>query len=126
MVTGEIVGMCKNTYNYNHGKTGNTAIGIKVGANNSPTTKCPIFEYTVNGVKYNQASNVAWNKSHIRKKMNKPQNIYYNPLNPKQASLLKQSVLSIIGKVFIPIGIGMFILSVVMIKFGVTIQNLQK
>ena len=119
MVTGEIVGMCKNAYNYNQGGTGNTNTGIKVGASNSPTTKCPIFEYNINGVKYNRASNIAWNKSYIRKKMNKPQNIYYNPLNPKQASLLKQSMLSIIGKVFIPIGVGMFILSVVMIKLGI-------
>lgn len=119
MATGKIVGMCMNAYDYNHGGTGNTAAGIKAGASSSPTTQCPIFEYTVNGVNYNQASNVAWNKSYIKKKMNKPQNIYYNPLNPKQASLLKQSILSIIGKVFTPIGVGMFILSVVLIKLGI-------
>lgn len=115
MVTGEVVGMCMNAYDYNNGGTGNIAAGIKVGASSSPTTQCPIFEYTVNDVKYNRASNVAWNKSHIKKKMNQPQNIYYNPLNPKQASLLKQSALSIIGKVFVPIGIGILILSLIII-----------
>ena len=54
MVTGEIVGMCKNAYNYNQDGTDNTNTGIKVGAGNTPATKCPIFEYNVNGVKYNR------------------------------------------------------------------------
>lgn len=53
-----------------------------------------------------------------KKKMNQPQNIYYNPLNPKQASLLKQSTLSIIGKVFVPISIGILLLSLIIIGLG--------
>lgn len=42
--------MCMNTYDYNHGGTGNIAASIKMGASNRPTTQCPIFEYTINGV----------------------------------------------------------------------------
>lgn len=118
MVTGEIVSMCINAYDYNNGGTGNLSAGIKIGTSNTPTTRCPIFEYIVNDVKYSRASNVAWNRSYIEKKMNKPQNIYYNPLNPKQASLLRQNTLSIIGKVFVPIGIGILILSLILIGVG--------
>lgn len=116
-VTGKIVDMCYNAYDYNCGGTGRVNIGVKVGGS-SAGSRCPIFSYVVNGIEYKRASNVAWNIGHIKRKMKQPQTIYYNPLNPRQASLIKQSILSIIGKVFIPIGFGMLILVLVLIIFG--------
>ncbi len=118
MVTGEIVGMCMNAYDYNHGGKGNISIGIEMGGGNRGTTRCPIFVYRVNGVKYDRASNVAWNRGYIKRKMKKPQTIYYNPQNPKQASLLKQSAWSIVGKVFILVGFAALALGLILIKLG--------
>ena len=49
------------------------------------------------------------------KKMNQKRTIYYNPADPSEATLFKQSVLSIIGKVFLPIGSTMLILGLVLL-----------
>lgn len=100
---GRIIDMCLNAYDYNNGNSGNTAIGIFVGSS-SPGMYCPIFTYRVNGVEYTRASNVSWNQGQIKRKMNKPRTVYYNPENPEQASLTKQSVFAVIGKIFIPLG----------------------
>jgi len=107
-VNGRIVNMCMNAYDYNHGETGNSNIGIKIGGT-SPGTRCPVFSYMVNGVEYSRASNVAWNIGMIKRKMQQPQTIYYNPDNPQQSSLSRQSVWSTLGKVFILVGLVMIV-----------------
>lgn len=101
---GRIIDMCLNAYDYNNGNSGNVAVGIWVGSS-SPGMYCPIFAYRVNGVEYTRASNVSWNRGQIKRKMNKPRTIYYNPENPEQASLTKQSAFAVIGKIFIPLGV---------------------
>lgn len=68
--TGQIVDMCYNAYDYNHGGTGNKAVGISTGGGDA-MSRCPIFEYQVNGVTYRKASNVSYNKGQIAKKMNR-------------------------------------------------------
>lgn len=100
---GSIIDMCYNAYDYNNGGSGNRAVGIYVG-DSDPGMYCPIFTYRVNGMEYTRASNVSWNRGQIKRKMNKPRTIYYNPENPKQASLTKQSALAIMGKIFILVG----------------------
>lgn len=101
---GSIIDMCYNAYDYNIGGSGNGAEGIYVGGSD-PGMYCPVFTYRVNGMKYTRASNVSWNLGQIKRKMNKPRTIYYNPENPEQASLTKQSFLAIIGKIFILAGV---------------------
>lgn len=117
-VTGQIVDMCRNAFSYNNGGTGNSTFGVHVGGT-SRGSRCPIFSYTVNGITYRRASNVAWNIGYIKRKMQQPQTIYYNPQQPEQASLVRQSVFSIIGKVFIPVGIAMIVAGCVFIGCGI-------
>lgn len=101
---GRIIDMCLNAYDYNNGGSGHTAIGILMGSS-SPGMYCPIFTYRVNGIEYTRASNVSWNQGQIRRKMNKPRMVYYNPENPEQASLAKQSVFVIMGRIFSLVGV---------------------
>lgn len=100
---GRIIDMCFNAYDYNNGHSGSTAFGIRVGSL-EPGMYCPVFTYCVNGMEYTRASNVSWNRDQIKRKINKPRTIYYNPENPKQASLTKRSFLDIMGKIFILVG----------------------
>lgn len=101
--TGQIVDMCYNAYDYNHGGTGNKAVGISTGGGDA-MSRCPIFEYQVNGVTYRKASNVSYNKGQIAKKMNRQVSVSYNPENPQEASLSKRSSLSVVGLVFALVG----------------------
>lgn len=113
-VTGQIVDMCKNAYEYNYGGTGNIKIRTGSGSTN---TRCPVFIYIVNGIEYRRASNVAWDIGSIQRKMQQPQTVYYNPANPMEASLVKQSVFTILGKVFIPVGAALILIGVALILF---------
>ncbi len=100
---GRIIDMCINAYDYNNGGSGHTAIGIYMGSF-EPGMYCPIFTYRVNGMEYTRASNISWNQGQIKRKMNKPRTIYYNPEKPEQASLTKQSSFAIMGSIFILTG----------------------
>lgn len=113
---GRIIDMCHNAYNYNYGGSGRVAIGVHLGGAADPGMSCPIFTYRVNGMEYTRASNISWNRGQIRRKMNKTRTIYYNPENPEQASLTKQSSLALIGKIFILVG-GISIAAGLLISF---------
>lgn len=104
--TGQIVDMCYNAYDYNHGGTGNKAVGISTG-DGGVLSRCPIFEYQVKGITYRRANNVSYNKGQIEKKMNRQVSVSYNPENPEEATLGKHSLLSVVGLVFALIG-GVF------------------
>ena len=90
-------------FSFNHGGIGDAQIGISLGTGGAEN-RCPIFTYQVNGVEYRRASNVSWNRQQIERKMNQPRTVYYDPVNPSVATLSKQSVLSVVGKIFLLIG----------------------
>lgn len=109
---GIVVGMCMNAYSFNNGGSGN--IGMLVSSGSASTgTRCPVFEYHVNGITYRRASSVAYNCSLVSKMLNQSRTVYYNPKQPEQASLSKHSVLGILGNVFLPIGIALVLLGII-------------
>jgi len=111
---GRIVDMCYNAYDFNNGGSGRASVGIYSGGS-SAGTRCPIFSYQVNGVRYLRASNVAYKINQIEKNINQAKviDVYYNPSRPQQATLAKQGALSIIGKVFLGVGAGMLVLGII-------------
>ncbi len=113
-VTGTIVDMCRNAYDYNHGGTGNydAFSGIRTGSVHRATW-CPIYTYTVNGVSYTRASNVSWDKRTVKRKMEVPQNVYYNPNDPKDSSLVKQSIVCLVGGIFLLVGFFLAVIGTV-------------
>jgi len=96
--TGMIVDMCYNAFDYNRGGSGKKAVLVSTG-NSGPNTRCPVFEYSVGGITYRHASNVSWNIGHIKRNMNKPREVFYNPENPNIATLSGLNVLKLLGTI---------------------------
>ncbi len=105
---GRIVDLCFDHVNYNMGGSGRVKAGIK-GAG-TMRTAYPVFSYTVNGVEYRKAGTVAYNRGTVKKKIGKDCKVYYDPQNPNKASLGKNSVWAVLGKVFLPVGLGLLLL----------------
>lgn len=96
--TGRITDMCFNAYDYNRGKSGKVAAGIVVGGG-SPGTRCPVYEYCVNGITYRRASSIGWNIGRIMKKIENesPINVYYKSEDPFKSTITKSNALKIVG-----------------------------
>lgn len=115
--TGQVIDMCMNAFDYNMGNSGNVSLGIRTGSS-SPGVRCPIYSYYVNGQEYRKASRVGHNRSYIRKMMEKPITVYYNPENPEQSCLGKIGALGFTGIVLSSFGAVMLIVGIVLIIVG--------
>lgn len=109
--TGKVIDMCKSAKSFNSGGDGEGLhFGVYVSTGNTSRPKlssCPIFTYTVNGMQYTRADNVAYDVSMIRHMMERTVDIFYNPSNPADAKLVVRSPLLIVGIVFILVSVLM-------------------
>ena len=113
---GTVVGMCMNAYSFNNGGFGNISALISSGSSGTGT-RCPVFEYMVNGIVYRRANPFAYNVSYVHKMLGQQRMIYYDPKRPERASLSKNSVFHILGIVFISIGAVMVLIGSVLVLF---------
>jgi len=114
---GTVVGMCMNAYDFQHGGSGNVSAFISSGSSGTGT-RCPVFEYTVNGIVYRRANPIAYNCSLVHKMLGQPRMVYYDPKQPEKASLSKNSVFCILGIVFISIGAVMLLAGGALLLFS--------
>lgn len=103
-VTGTITGYCRNPYDYNRGGSGNAAALVK-GPAERPGDGCMTYSYTINGVSYRRASNIASKKSSIEKRVGTSITVYYDESDPSRSALTVVSPVRTIGKIFLAAGV---------------------
>lgn len=113
---GTIVGMCMNAHSFNRGGSGNIRGLISSGSSHTGT-RCPVFEYSVNGRVYKRANPVAYNCYKIQKMLGETRTVYYAPEAPEKASLVKNSVFGIMGTVFVSTGGAMILAGCLLMLF---------
>lgn len=113
-VEGCIIDMCFDNVNFNMGGSGNIRAGIM--GTGDVTNYYPVFSYTINGVEYKRAGNISYNRGRLKKKIGQTCMVYYDPKNPQKASLSKNSAFTIISRVFMPVGFGLFILGMIFLS----------
>lgn len=109
VTNGRIVDMCLDNISYKKAFLANTgdSDGFKTGISGvgEEGTAFPVFSYTVNGVEYRTTGNVAYERRLVRKRIGQDCMVYYDPQDPRRASLSKTSALAVLGKIFVIVGL---------------------
>ncbi len=120
--TGMVIDMCQSAKSYNSGGDGSGLhAGVYVTTGSSQRmhiNRCPIFTYNVNGFQYNRADQVSINESTIRRMLQQPITVYYDPYNPADARLSKKNGMGLIGGIFIIVGLVMIGMGVMFVSLG--------
>lgn len=109
---GHVVDVCLDAVAYNSGLSGADTVGLMSVLKHSET-RYPIFEYAVDGVIFRRAHPVSFKRAALKRMMEKPLIVYYDPLYPEKGSLTKHTFLGILGKCFIPAGISFLFIGIV-------------
>lgn len=74
-----------------------------------------VFSYTVDGKEYVRAEGIRYSKGLIEKTVGTEVNVYYDPHNPRSATLSSGKGYKIVWAILIPVGIALLITSAVIL-----------
>lgn len=109
---GTVVGLCKNPRAYNTGTS-----SILDALYHEPWKYHIVYTYEADGKCYNRASETAYTKAYIQKRMNTTVVVYFNPAHPEESSLSELTPDMKTGIKLVIIGCILTVLAVVLIFY---------
>ena len=113
--TGRVINMCKSSQSFNSGGDGNGAhFGVYVTGNPNiqKHNRCPVFTYSVNGMQFTHADDIAYDINKIKHMLQQPVDVYYDPRNPADAKLNVRSPLMVVGVIFLIVSLLFFVMGI--------------
>lgn len=113
---GQIIGMCKDPFDFNKGGTGDDPNDNYWRRWDDPDMRSPIFNYWVEGILYQRAdTQVGYTLDLFPKKMNKERPVYYDPEHPEDATLFGHNIIRLLGVIFFPIGLVLLLVGLLIL-----------